>query len=353
VGILQRVEYADQVTAAYAGPHEPSTLPITSPWVSQSLERVIFEDILGSIMDPDVPLNSRRAAMRIPAIARARNILCTTAARAVFRAARGDVVIPSPTWLNSSVDGSSPQLRIVWTVDDLIFYGRSAWWRDNAADTFPGSVQRINQGDWSINDDNRVEVNGTVVDDRNVVIFYGWHDGILCDGRETIRDARNLLNIVRARLLNPAPNLELHQESGTPLTTDEITTLVGDWAAARQGVNGGVAFTPQGLTVNERGAGSDSTLMIEGRNAMAVDIARMVGVSAGLIDATAPKASLNYETTELRNQELIDRDLAGYLDPITARLSLDDVSPHGTRIVADVSDLQTATPSATGPAQED
>lgn len=348
------MSYAGEVTASYAGTPDPSMLPISSPWVSQSLERIIFEDVLGSILDPDTPLNTRQAAMRIPAIGRARNLLCTAAARVVLRALRGDQVItPSPSWLTSSADGSSPQLRIVWTVDDLIFYGRSAWWRRNGSDGFPIAVGRLNQGDWRINDDNRVEVYGQVVPDDQVTVIPGWHDGILCDGRETIRDARNLLNIVRARLLNPAPNLELHQAEGTPLTTDEITQLVNDWAAARQGVNGGVAFTPKGLVVNERGAGSDSQLMIEARNAMAVDLARTIGVAAGLVDATAPKASLNYETTELRNQEFIDRDLSGYLDPITARLSLDDVSPHGTRIAGDTTDMQTATPAPTGPSQED
>lgn len=356
IPVINRLRYAPEVTASAVpyGAGDPSTLPIASPWTTSSLERVIFEDILGSIMDPDVPLNSRAAAMRIPAIARARNLICTAAARAVLKALKADARITSPTWLSSSADGSSPQLRMVWTVDDLIFYGASLWWRSNsAADGFPLAVGRVNQGDWRVNDDNRIEIDGQVQADDAVIYIPGWHSGILQDGRETLRDARNLLNIVRARLLNPAPNLELHQEEGTPLNTDEITALVGDWAAARQGVNGGVAFTPKGLVVTERGMSSDSQLMIEARNAMAVDLARTVGLAAGLIDATAPKASLNYETTELRNQEFIDRDLAGYLDPITARLSLDDVSPHGTRIAPDLSDMQAPAPAATGPSQED
>ena len=337
-------------------PSSGGTAGVSSPWVSQSLERIVFEDVFGDL-DPDAAiLNSRAAALRIPAVLRARNLLCTAAARAVLVQLRGQdqtPVAPAPSWITAATDGSSPQLRMVWTTDDLIFYGASCWWRSNGADGFPLAVGRLAYGEWSINPDNRIEVDGVPQADDAVILIPGWHEGILCHGRDTIRDARNLLTVVRSRVLNPAPQLELHQTGGVQLTETERADLVEGWAAARQGLNGGVAYTSRDIETKELGSGGDAQLMIEARNASAVDLARTVGVAAGLIDATAPKASLNYETTALRNQEFIDRDLAGYLDPITARLSLDDVSPPGTRVASDLTDLQTATPSPTGPATAD
>jgi hypothetical protein len=32
---------------------------------------------------------------------------------------------------------------------------------------------------------------------------------------------------------------------------------------------------------------------------------------------------------------------------------MDDVSPHGTRVAFDLTDMQTATPTGTGPSEED
>lgn len=329
---------------------DPSTYPLSSPWSSSNLQRIVFDDIFGS----DIPSNTRTAAMRLATVARARNLLCTTIARLPLAQLRGaEETAEQPTWLYRSDDGASPQQRIVWTVDDLIFYGWSCWWRKNGADGFPTAVGRINQDAWTINADNRVEVNGQVVRDNEVILIGGIHEGILSFGCDVLDDARTLHRSVRARIVNPVPQMELHQTGGEELTDTEVDEMIADWAAARAGANGGVGFTNQFIELKEHGQGSDSQLMIEARNAAAVDLARIVGVTASRVDATADKASLNYETTNGRNQEFVDFDLALYMLPIAWRLSMDDVTPRGTRIDFDTEQFTTLTPDPTGPALED
>lgn len=352
---LPRVAYAGDVQASAIGRPggvvDPTTFPIASPWSTADLQRIVAEDIFGG-----EPCNTRAAAMRIPAIARGRKLLVTAGARAVMRALRGvdqAAIAPAPSWLTATGDGTSPQHRMVWTVDDLLFYGWSLWWRNNGSDGFPLTSSRINQGEWRVNGDYRIEIRGQVVPDENVTLIPAYDGGILDHGRDAISDAKALLRNVRARIKTPLPGVDLHQTGGTALTKEERDDLISVWVSARGGENAGVGFTSKDIVANPLASDDDGRLMIESRNAMAVDMARVLGIGAGLIDATAPKASLNYETTELRNQEFIDRDLAGYLDPIAARLSMDDVSPHGTRIAFDLSDMQTPTPAPTGPAQED
>ena len=68
-----------------------------------------------------------------------------------------------------------------------------------------------------------------------------------------------------------------------------------------------------------------------------------------MVDATAPKASLNYETQQGRNLEFLDLNVEAYLLPIYSRLSLDDVSPTGARIDFDRSVLESLAPAPTGP----
>ena len=339
----------DDVTAAYT---DPSTFPIASPWSSSTLERIVAEDVFGSTL----PVNTRAAAMKIPTVARARNLLAATISRyPLVQLAAGDTVVDraaQPTWLYRSDDGSSPQQRIAWTVDDLIFYGWSCWWRRNDAAGFPLSVGRVNMGHWSIDADNRVTIDGIPQDDDQVVLIPGMHEGILSFGRDTLCDARELMQLVRRRLKNPIPATELHQTGGPPLPKDKQDELIASWVAGRErGDN--IGFTSKDIETKVHGENLESQLMIEARNAMAVDLARLVGVTAGLVDATAPKASLNYETTTGRNQEFVDRDLLLYMAPITDRLSLDDLSPRGKRVAFDLSAFTGPTQPATGPTLED
>jgi hypothetical protein len=344
--------FGDDVQAGFTGTTDPSTLPIASPWSSSTLQRVVFEDVFGSTL----PENTRAAAMRLAPVSRARNLLCASIARFPLVQLDAGIDVPDresqPTWLYRTNDATSPQQRIVWTVDDLIFYGWSCWWRRNGADGFPLAAGRINQGSWTVNADNQVEIDGIPQDPRDVILIGGWHEGILTFARDDLEDGRTLKQLVRQRLKNPVPATELHQTEGPNLTKDERTELVAEWVAARErGDNTG--YTSKHIELKTHGEGIESQLMIEARNALAVDLARHVGVTAGMVDATAPKASLNYETTTGRNQEFSERDLALYMDPITARLSLDDCMPAGKRAAFDLSAFTAPTMPATGPALED
>lgn len=344
---------ASSSTAVPTGYTDPSSLPIATPWGSRDLERIVADDVFGGT---DRPINTRAAAMRIPAAARARNLVVTSVAPLPLVQYRGaERVNPQPSWLTRPAPGDSttPQHRMAWTLDDLIWYGWSCWWVDRGADTFPSAARRINQGDWHVDADLNVCVNGTPVEDpRNIVLIPGFHEGVLTYGRDSLDDTRALYRNVRRRLATPTAGLNL-QETGSerPLTDDEIDTLIDRWSLARRGENGGVSFTSKGIQAVPM-PGDDGALMIEARNAAAVDVARMIGVSAGLVDATTPKASLNYETKEGRNEELVDRDLSLYMGPVAARLSLDDVTPRGSRIAYDLSTFTGPQPT-TGPPTED
>lgn len=324
-------------------------MPFATPWANAELQRWVYEDIFG-----DLPETTRDAAMRIGAIARARNLVCTSVGKLPLILVENDApAAEQPYWMTHTADGSSPQHRTLWTVDDLIFSGVSCWWRDN-----PGkddeTRSRLNMDDWEIDHDNRsIIVNGDTVPDNKVILFTGFHEGVLRYGREVIQDTRRLYQIVRERLQNPVPGIDLHQTEGADLTDTEIDDLIERWAAARRGENAGVSYTSRHITAREMGGGDDGKLMIESRNAAAVDAARIIGLHASLLDATTPTASLNYETTSGRNEEFVDLDLDLYLEPITARLSLDDVCAPGEKVAFDRGQFTTLTPSPIGQATED
>lgn len=338
----------DLLRTARAAAAPPVPREFVTPWGQSDLSRFVWQDVFGV----DYPINSREAAMRIPALARGRNLIVSSIARNPLRALAVDTPLATqPTWTYACDGGASPQLRMAWTVDDLIFHGASLWSRRNGADStggFPLACDRINIDEWEITDDLVIEVNGVEADPSEVILIPGFHEGILSFGVDTLADTRSLYAAVRARLKNPHPTLDLHQEDGVDLLEEEIDALLDRWRTARQDPNGAVGFTSRHIKANVLESSDSNQLMIESRNAAAVDVARLLGLSASLLDATTPTASLNYETTQGRNVELVDRDLGLYMDPITARLSMDDVTPHGTRIGFNTAALTGATNPATG-----
>lgn len=355
-GYGQVVDEFDRISAAL---DDPTTFPMASPWSdSEFANGLLFDDVFGA--DSGIVTVSRAAAMRIPAIARGRNLMVQTIARYSLEAAEGSVdgttpgarLAEQPEWLTYPLDGSSPQLRMAWTVDDLLFYGWSLWNRVNGVPT-----SRVNFDRWRFNEDHDgIEVRRgglwAPAQPEEFVLIPGFHEGILCFGRDTIRDARNLYDIVRNRLDTPVPAIDLHQTGGKPLSDDQWETLTGVWEAARRRKRGGVGRSSADIQVREMG-GNGNDLLIEERNAAALDLARVIGVSAGMLDATVPKASLNYETKAGRNEEFVDRDLALYMTPITARLSLDDVIEPGRLVRFNMTDYLAPAANPTGPALED
>lgn len=344
VGIFTRPRPPARVTAAVEPlPTSPSTLPVASPFHDSHLADVVWKDIFGSDVVRPV---GRSAAMKLPPLSRGRNLLVSTICRFPLVELEGDQPVAElPTWMQGTAGTTTPQHRMAWTVDDLIFHGWSCWWRNG--------MTRINQKDWRFDGDGHVLVNDQPVRHDEVVLFPGLHEGVLEYGSDVVRDTQALYRIVRQRIKNPSATTNLNQTEGEALTDDEIDKLIARHTKARQSEDGGVGFTGRGIEVQELGKDTDGQLLIDARNASAVDLARVIGVSASQVDATAPKASLNYETSQGKNLEFIDIDLALYMTPITARLSMDDIVAPGHRVAFDTGDFTSQAPAATGPVTED
>ena len=145
--------------------------------------------------------------------------------------------------------------------------------------------------------------------------------------------------------------MELHQTTDLELTDDERRELV---SATRRALadNNGILFTNAAIETKDHVVDSHE-LLIDGRNASAVNIARVVSIPAAMIDATTAGASLTYETTEGRNAEWIDYGLSLYLNAVESRLSMDDIVPSGTSVAFDTAELTSLTVPATGQPKED
>jgi hypothetical protein len=331
---------AARITPQLESPFAPS---------ADTLQAIVWADLTGGEFTP----TTRALAMSVPAVARARHLLCGIIASMPLVSLTRDVADApdlQPTWMQRTDGDLSPWHRMCWTVDDLLFYGWSLWALQRGAATNGSPVlnaMRVPWSDWELDGDGFLKVYGEFVSADQVCLIPGPHGGLLNDSPTIVRMSSDNLRAASNAARNPNPNIDLHYTGDQDMDPTQRDELVAMWAKARQGENGGVGFTNKWVEAKPVGA-HNAQLLVEGRNADAVDVARAASVPAAVLDASNAGASLTYETTEGRNQQLLDYGAKFYMDAIAGRLSQDDMVPRGRRSAFDTSQFTQLTPAPTG-----
>lgn len=305
-----------------------------SPWSDPSHLETITLAHLHDLDADHLPI-TRSSAMAIPAVARARNALTAAAGSLPLVAMTDARPHPVPTtpapWLTKQPELGRPRFTtIAWTVDHLMFYG-CAWWviteRDHLDRPRRFEFAPAHAVGWD--NGSPVTLNGRRVPARDWIRIDAHHEGVLTYGRAALRSALRIESAAARAADNPVPSIELHQTTPQPLAPEKIDELVTSWAQARRGRNGGVAYTNSAVEVRTHGQAAEQ-LLISARTQSALDIARVIGVPAWVVDAQTDGSSLTYSNVPSRSRELVDYGLRPYLDAIAARLSMDDILPRGT-----------------------
>lgn len=329
-----------------------ATYAPASPWTPSALDPNV---IIGEAFGQFQTLASRENAIQIPAIAKARHLIASTLAAAVWAQYRGETkVATQPSWLYRTNGQMTPQHRMMWTADDLLFYGWSLWAVQRGTESQILDASRVPRERWDFDVANRIEVDGEIVNDDEVVLIPGPFEGLLTAGRHTIHGAMDLEAQWSARVRNPIAITELHNtDANDPLTNDEAKALVATFNAARQTQDGVTTYTPANIELRVHGA-EVVDLFIAGRNASAVDVARLTGLPAVMLDAAnVNAANQTYTSKESARNDLIDSVRNVWALPIEARLSMDDVCPRGTSVRADLGSQIEIPQSPTSAPRED
>lgn len=324
----------------------PAMAGLESPNQSSSLAKVVFAEYftgeLGEV--------TRAAALQIPAIKKARDLLVGTIAGFPMREYQDGVEIDQP-WLYRTMSGISCWHRTAYIVDDLFFYDWSAIAveRDSGEQIIDGIHIPFER--WNVDSSTgAVTVDFTPAKDREIILIPGsGSGGILAAGAPTIKGAAALMRAWVGRAQNPIPLIVLQQMTDDELEDEEIDEMVDTYAAARTSPTGAVAFADKRIKPEALGT-VETDLFEKGRNALVLDAARMTSVPGALLEGSQSTATLTYSTTEGKRSEFDDYTLPIWTDPIQARFSMDDVSRPGRVIRLDRSArTQVAAPALTQP----
>jgi len=286
---------------------------------------------------------TRREAMSIPAMRRARSIIAGTIATlplitvrqtpdAIERGTRPLLDQPNPN--------TTRAYQVAWTVDSLLFDG-IAWWVVKARDAQGYPTQAVWVANSRIMVDTargRVYVDGDRVDDADLIRFDGIDEGILCDGR-TLRTCLLLEDAVRRNATGLPPQdflklaegaSELSDEPGSAgdgTDRSEIDALLDDWEDARTAR--ATAFMNRSIEHGIVGFDPRAGQLAEARLYQAAEVARLCNLDTEAVDAPGGSA-MTYANVESKRRERLDTTLSPFMDAIDQRLSMGDVTPRGT-----------------------
>jgi phage portal protein BeeE len=293
----------------------------------------------------------RSSAMAVPTLAYIRAQLAGGVASMPLERYRtntdtGDVKL-DPGWCQNPDPAPAIPSSVFWSwvIDDLLFDGKSTLivlGRDSTG--FPVMFRRVKPGQLTYDPltlawgtmwlNTEVNYLGFVVPPTDVVVIDGPHEGICNYGAATIQAALDLETSAATAAGEPLPNIDLHQTGGEPLSTLAAQELVDDWKGARQ--QGATAYTPQNLDARVLGWSSAELQMIEARQYMATQLARMTGVNPTLVSAAMGSSSSYVYTNQADYRAaFLDDCLDSYLRAIEGRLSATDVTPRGQYVQFD------------------
>jgi len=279
---------------------------------------------------------SRSDAMQVPAVARARGIMCGTVGSLPLHAYNKTTqarVYGNP--LLTQPDPALPlSVSMAWTAEDLLFEGVAYWQilTVSSEDGRPTQARRIDptKVTYSINEYD-TEITQFYVQGRPVpmtgvgslIMFNGIDEGILARGGRTIRSALELEKAISRMAAEPVPTTVL-KNSGVDLPPEQVTNMLTAWKKARQ--ERATAYLAGNLDIQTLGFDATQMQLAENRMGMASEIARLVNIPAWYLNAEA--ASMTYTNVTSERRSLIDFSIRPTLIvPIEQRLSMPDITP--------------------------
>lgn len=281
----------------------------------------------------------RNEAMQVPAMARARNLICgviATIPMELFDKKTGAKLDNQPPWVEQPDYRQPRSSTIAWTVDSLLFHP-VAYWEvvQEYSDGRPSDMA------WVGND--RVTVK--LKDHNSVVDYYAVDgvprpssgvgslitfqsiagDGILITGAPTLRAALDIQAAATVAAQTPQATGHL-KNSGADIPESQVEALKARWKANRKA--NAVSYLTSTIDFVPNSYAPKDMMYNEAIQYLATQIARLCNISGYLLDAEVFR-STTYQNVIDERKNFVDFTLRPFIASIEDRLSMDDICPRG------------------------
>jgi len=274
----------------------------------------------------------RATAMQVPAVKRARDLVCASSGGLRLRLRRvTDGAYDNGTWsLFAQPERSVPRSVTMTRLFEDLFFEGIAWWDvvETGYHTYPTYVARLAPQRVNVND-GRVYVDGVERRDaaRTLIRFDSPNDPLLVAGARAIRTCL-LLDQAAANMADGVPPADYFTpaEGMDPATTDtEIIEMLDRWQASRRSRS--TAYVPAALDYHTGGWSPEQLQLADARQHAVLEIARVAGVDPEELGVST--TSRTYSSDWSRRKSFLDFTLGGYLNAVSDRLRMHDVTPNG------------------------
>jgi HK97 family phage portal protein len=281
---------------------------------------------------------SRKDAMSVPSVARARNLICGTVASIPleYYNKRTGEVIAAPRWINQLSKNQPSFVTINWIVDSLLFYGVSYLrvveryqedgrpsafeWIANSRVTYTTDLEGIMITQYY--------VDIQPIDMNDIVTIQGLDEGVLERAGRTIQAA---IDINRAASISAATPMSsgILKNTGADLPQQEVSGLLAAWKRSRQ--NNSTAYLTSTLEFQSTQFSPKDMMYNEAIQNLSTEIARAMNVPAYYLSADQNTTMTYANVTEERKQ-FYALSIEPFIQAIQTRLSMDDISTAGHEV---------------------
>jgi HK97 family phage portal protein len=298
----------------------------------------VMGENMPSILNAIFTRVSRRDAMSVPSVARARNLICGTVASIpleYYKTSTGEVIAP-PRWIKQLSKNQPSFVTLTWCVDSLLFYGvayllvteryaedgRPAQfeWVANSRVTFTTDLEGIMVTQYY--------VDAKAIDMNDIVTIQGFDEGVLERGSRTIQAAIDIEKASALNSANPQPAGFL-KNSGADLPPNEVQGLISAWKRARQ--NNSTAYLTSTLDYSPVAFSPKDMQYTDSVQSYSTQIARTMNVPAYYLSSDMNSTMTYANVTEERKQ-FYSLSIEPYIQAVQARLSMDDISTAGHEV---------------------
>lgn len=284
---------------------------------------------------------SREQALQIPAVVRARDLMCGAIGQfpLILQAPNGAIVATQRALLDQPEIGTAAAVSMANLVEDMLFH-EVGWWRTTGTYQVSGrptDVLRLPPENVNVQKELVKFPEGMALrwpDVPYLIRFDSPKRGLLDTGR---RSLRALARLEAAALKYTAGTpMQDHFEAtdGVDPEEEDVREFLSSWEEARNASATG--FVPSAFKyVNDEGPNAEQMQLVAARQFAITEVSRLTGISPE--DLAVPVTSRTYQNMQDRRRSFVEDILGPFLRAIEQRLSMNDISPAGHTVRFDTS----------------